>query len=413
MKVSVKKLPFALFLLFFCLIFVHYGLGKTGIIAYCIPVFVAGIIIISSKKIRMGNSTKWYLLFGIWVLLSELWAGDIIAGSDVRIETIKLCLIVVCMGIFIRDEVDIISFLKVLIFATIYLDLAILVTTPIELFGTDNMGDVIGVHNNAAANLSVCCFGASGFLFLSSTGIRKKIYAFVSLFFCVFVIITQSRKSIVMLILTVCLAIIMTNNASKRIKRIFLAIVIALIVLIFLMNSEYVINNYYIRMLDLFTSNTTDGSVLERSHFRDLAFQMMFDHPIIGLGMDGFRTALGEMNYVHVTYSHCGYSEIGCNYGLIGMALYYIPVIILTKRMWKYRHNLFAKLIFIELFLFILGDYGTISYYSRLIIPYIYLMMQGGTVIIDSNMNSRVYDVITKETKYPDYKSVNYNNIRT
>jgi O-antigen ligase len=75
-----------------------------------------------------------------------------------------------------------------------------------------------------------------------------------------------------------------------------------------------------------------ESSFLTRSNMIKEALSMWMDSPIWGNGNEAFRVQSG-----YGSYSHCNYTELLANYGLLGLTLFYLPIGIGLFEAWKMR----------------------------------------------------------------------------
>lgn len=112
-----------------------------------------------------------------------------------------------------------------------------------------------------------------------------------------------------------------------------------------------------------------DHSGIQRAEMRQMAIGYFFDHPILGLGGNGFVSKMREVGYSLVAYSHCNYTEILSTLGIVGFIYYnYKPVsnIICGVRWikaYKTKDSLFSMALIIGV-IFMIIDYYSVSYYS-------------------------------------------------
>lgn len=188
---------------------------------------------------------------------------------------------------------------------------------------------------------------------LSNT--RKVFVAAILMFiFCMFV---KSRKSIV-----------------KLFKYIVYTAVVVLIAWIIIQNNDFlremIVEKVVDRFMQLFAfmesgAFTADYSASARALMREKAMGVWREHMLLGVGTDGFRmyNSLGEN--ISGLYSHCNFTELLANNGLLGFGVYYIPLINMIYKAWtarKIRPDL-STLIVGALTILMLMDYGQVSYY--------------------------------------------------
>ena len=80
----------------------------------------------------------------------------------------------------------------------------------------------------------------------------------------------------------------------------------------------------------LFRNEKADGSVNTRINMINRSFDIFKDHPVLGIGANNFK----YYTYYN-TYSHNGYTEILNGLGIVGVVVYYVPIIIITVSAYK------------------------------------------------------------------------------
>lgn len=179
---------------------------------------------------------------------------------------------------------------------------------------------------NGVAIFAMFGFAISLYLFLFD----KLIFKLISILPCglsfVVGISTGSRTFILMVVL---FAFLFLFFRFKKHKIVFLLISILLISLIVIFLSLPMAATITKRLKEgvqtlLGTANRVDTSTVQRTVFIDYGFYLGQKNLIFGLGTFGFSVFSGVD-----TYSHCNYSEILCNFGIIGFVLYHASLILL------------------------------------------------------------------------------------
>ena len=85
----------------------------------------------------------------------------------------------------------------------------------------------------------------------------------------------------------------------------------------------------------------------------------------IGNGLNAFQSEMFRINYSNVAYSHCNYTELLCNYGIIGFFVYYYYKCKLVLQIFnKKRKNKTTVFFLIVLLISIVFEYGFVSYFT-------------------------------------------------
>ena len=111
----------------------------------------------------------------------------------------------------------------------------------------------------------------------------------------------------------------------------------------------------------LFGGNTkVDTSTVERIVWTDYGFYLGFKKLIFGYGVDGFSHFSGVG-----TYSHSNYAELLCDFGLIGLVIFYLPLIILLYKAITSK-NINKPFVISFFIYYVVASFSTIIYYKKI-----------------------------------------------
>lgn len=374
-----------LIILIFCGFFSHSNCSLLRIV----PGFILAIILSLRffHDLKNKNTKKyqyffkylvWYILFFGYSLLSVSWTISYDYSFQLIREILYTMFFILLILLYITDYDKLKKVTKMYIITCVYTCILILMFN-FQLRGTDLFGSITGLYFNRIALL--LCNGIFLSFFLYKSTENKKYIGFSLLFYFV-IFLTGSRKSLIMPLAFIIIFLILNigKNKQKFIKT-------SLFVFILLIMSSILVftnSNLKMRMIDLYQSIvyhevTTDGSIIERTYFRNAAIELFKHHPINGVGINGFRGYLASIKYRHVTYSHCNYTELLATLGIIGFSIYYFMYFIILKNtIKKFNSNDYKKLLCLSyIFVEIIFEYGFVSYYffeiqSVLMIIYLY-----------------------------------------
>lgn len=188
----------------------------------------------------------------------------------------------------------------------------------------------------------------------------------ISVFAAGCMLLTGSKKGIVVLVLIMIMLFISDRGSVKYL--IFPFIVLLGVYAVFSVPVLYNVIGF--RLKDMFatlgigTAVTSAQSTYIRNSFIIMGLKSMWKHPLFGGGMNYFQF-INNARY----YSHNNYVELLNNFGIVGTLIYYLPatkkIPILHKAiMSKSRTNEYATLVFLLIFIiskFAL-DYAMVSY---------------------------------------------------
>lgn len=135
------------------------------------------------------------------------------------------------------------------------------------------------------------------------------------------------------------------------------------------------INGRVETLFNLFRGNgEIDGSTMTRHWMIRIGWQQFLDTPFLGIGI-GSSGLLLLRTMGWETYLHNNYIEMLACGGLVGTVLYYSLFILPAVRLFKQRSVPFSEtyLCLILIFIMLLMDFGTVSYYVKS--TYFYLML--------------------------------------
>lgn len=181
-------------------------------------------------------------------------------------------------------------------------------------------------------------------------------------------LISGSRKSLISLVILILLFALCEyppKSMFKLFTRILGGISVAVILYVLMMNIGALRSSIGVRiesMLGFFEGNDdADASLSTRVLMLKTASKMFFEKPIFGHGINTFAytTDFG-------TYAHNNYMELLANVGIIGFALYYIPIFSFFAKAvscWKAKHedSIFPLAVIL---IYIMNDFAKVSYSS-------------------------------------------------
>lgn len=346
------------FFIYFTVMFVLY---MNTVIQLVIQLFIIGYVVIRklfpSGVIRLKKSTiKNIIFFLVWFggltllffLSSKLWAYGHIEGSRTMMGVFRCFGIGLAMFIYIDSTEKALSVMQSFAYASVIMGIAAIVTTPPSQYfqaGDEGFGQVIGQQRNGVgavgAGMTVVCVYLKRY-----TNFKYGYY--MSAFFAVLTILTGSRGSIIQLLILFVLIVILDKNLFRMLTKIIIFLVAATIVILIIRNVPILYENIWLRFGDLFSTITgeemEDASTQGREYYKEIAWNMFLERPILGWGLDGFTCYLIDNPiyngyYIEAVYSHCNFSELMANLGIVGLLVWYVPTFIVLGVGFKYRNS--------------------------------------------------------------------------
>ncbi len=354
--------------------------AQLGIITY---VFYS---CLNKKGLRLRISqtvaqNEFFLLFWLGALtllaaLSGQWAYSTKADSNTVLTLFRMFVIGINLFLYVNTYNRAVSVLKSLIYSSVVMAVIVLLTTPLSQYGQageEGFGTLIGQQRNT--------FGAvMAFLIPICVVFEKhenlKYGKWIAAFFAFSLICSGSRGAMLQMIIIVALYVLLSPGIKKKIKYISIGTLFCVVMIIIIINVPFLYAVIWVRFANMFSTvlgmeQIADSSSYGRELYKVLALQMFWERPWLGFGVDGFFCRLRDVRYVngyylHPVYSHCNFAELAADFGIAGLAIWYIPVLsVLVKSFRVYNFTPVLKMIFIILTSMITLDYARIPWSSH------------------------------------------------
>lgn len=302
--------------------------------------------------------------FYAFAYVSRKWAIYPIAVNEMITNTLWAMMLNVSMAFFIvyenHDPEDIGK--KLLPVA------AMLVANVILTGGLSDKGRLsIGTNEN-----QIGITAAYMYLFVlymcKKKGWNSLVYDTIAIALFVVVALSGSRTALLDIV-SFTVAVLMFEkydiNIFKLVWKIIRIVILLAMILFILMKVDIFYNTVGNRLETLFTfvteGDTADSSAVTRDFMKEEAIKIFAKNPVIGVGLNNFKYVSRFETYSHTTY----YELLSC-LGIIGFALYYIPIfslLLISFINWKKgKENAIVPFVLIAAFL--VNDFGTVSYFS-------------------------------------------------
>ncbi len=190
----------------------------------------------------------------------------------------------------------------------------------------------------------------------------------------VLLIVSQSRKAILVVVLGVIGAYLLKNigvkkNAQKYLK-ILLGMLVITAVMVFVARLEVMapIMNRIYEIFEMMAGLGKRGvnSAWIRFAYTELGLQLFKENPLLGIGI-GNANIYTQMYYGHNHYLHNNFIELLACGGLVGFGIYYSIYAYFLWVFWKNRkyRDMEYNICLLLLVLVLIMDYGAVSYYSK------------------------------------------------
>lgn len=157
------------------------------------------------------------------------------------------------------------------------------------------------------------------------------------------------------------------RNSMKMFKNIALAMVLCVVGYACVTRISFLYNTVGYRIEDLLKLlggvSEGDGSAITRMNMMNRAKEIFLKNPCVGVGLNNFKYAT-----YHNTYAHNNYYELAACLGIVGLVVYYLPLVIyLLRAMRKWRRDEVGMIVPLAILgALVLGDIGSVSYFDML-----------------------------------------------
>jgi len=294
------------------------------------------IYIVAVKSKLIINSTMIFMLVFIFVCgLSYIVAIDKnLVISDLK-TLVQIFILVSALVNYMDSEDKVKIVLKYHIYSATIVSIYVLLKSNITQ--GNRLGGVLGNENAVGMIVGIGLLLALYFI------IYEKRYSYFILisFMCPVILLTGSRKAILMIPLSI--FIILFLNSRKSFEKKLKFLLVALITLIILYFVIFTIPSVYgtlgVRLESLLNYLKDDGNIDSSIQQRDFmirsGFDWFLDRPILGYGIANYRVLLRRAIY-YEAYSHNNFIELLVGTGIMGMISFYLIYFDLLMKLIKH-----------------------------------------------------------------------------
>lgn len=276
-----------------------------------------------------------FLTYGILFLRSGTFNADMYIVTYVSNLALALLLKKLfnsqCPGKAIGDPVAAAAFCCVVYALVVYAGGAV------EVHEGRLGGGLSGNVNTVGVSLGIL----SIFLIYGFATTKRRYFAFCFLLALAFALMTGSKK---VLVFVACDAAFLILSGKRMAGRLLVAALLAICLGAAIMFVPALYETMGSRLVEMIGQVMGDVNLYSHSTESRMGmivegFQFFFDNPILGGGEKYF----GLMTSWGYEYSHCNVVELLSNYGLVGFAVFYLPLVknfcVLLKRFYSDRLN--------------------------------------------------------------------------
>lgn len=311
----------------------------SNMIAVLFVFFVVLRIYVMEKKIKFNIFLLLFLFFIFVCGVSYFVAVD---KSLVVIQLRGLFLNFILLWSLINyiddyDKLD--KLIRYFVYSGVIASLYILLSSDITQY--TRLGSILG-NVNAIGVIIGISFIFSIYLVIYE---KKYINIFYGFLMLPTIILTGSRKAILIVMVSMLIIIYLKYRKSliKKIKFIILSIIIVLIFYYLVFNIPIfhsILGRRFENMFNFLGEvGTNEGSILIRNYMVKFGLEMLASRPILGYGINNYRVLLENSIGVR-KYAHNNYIELLVGTGIIGTAIFYSmylhALIVLRKKFLKH-----------------------------------------------------------------------------
>ena len=353
-----------------------------------------------------------YVGFGLFIVygLANVLLGNAIYPNVARTMVISLTLnfmMIFSIVEYIHMTNDVPRVLRITelgIFTTAF----VVVLLSIRTITEGRLGGGTEINSNMLAILCVYGFGISRYL--RKIGKMSQLSSWARIAFYILIIfLTGSRKGLLMVILSI-MVVQFTQEKGKLLKNLVVVLGSAVLFYVLIMNVPVLYNIIGVRvenlLLALSGESSAEASLEDRQKLVEMGWEQIKENPWIGYGYDCFKMVSGRGPNGYVKpgvagfYSHNNYIELLFGGGIIGFALYYLPVLhLLHKLLTGIRKHPCMPYILAIMVSKLAMEYAYVSYYER-VDTYIVAIILGCALVARQDIKKKP---LPKPIKLEDY----------
>ncbi len=318
------------------------------------------------SRISLPLQTIWYLLFIVLAIASSVWADSFRTSFDPLRKMIQILIVTYCLDVYIDQTDRLERYLRTVIAASVFMIAYIFLFTPSSQWFAGFLGGVTNLNTNdigLAGSISVLLS-----FYYAYVRRRYGYYVVTALSFFT-VILTSSRKSLLMSALGMIFLVVFNYRARNYFLRVLVILASAAVALVLIYQIPQLYNTVGTRldsMIEYFASDrSSDYSIALREYYINMAKQYFRENPLLGIGFNNFNYRV--MRYSSTfSYAHNNYWEIASDLGIVGVLVYYwFYVYLLLKHVRRMIDGSKASLLFtVLMLLFLIFEYSMVTFYK-------------------------------------------------
>lgn len=340
-----------------------------GLQAISIAVLVLQLINAHVKKYFWSYGI-WFVLLCSYSFLSIFWSErQNVTALSSTLSVVQVGLIGLCILMYASTEESLRRCINAFVVSAVMLSVRFFISVPISYWGQESRfsKDTIFGSNRPALVMSYAAVILVWMLMTQKEQVKKKKILFgglIVLFLFVSLLMGTKQSLLIFGIGVMVLMLGSAKNPGKLLLRIGATAILFVVAYIAIMNVPVLYGAIGYRLEGFLAASMAAGgdkSTISRQYFIQDAFKVFLEHPILGIGQDGYR----YVNSYQFTYSHNNYVEMLANLGTIGAMLYYwMPFRILGQAV---RRRSVALIVTTVMTAILVNDLAMISYSNEIV----------------------------------------------
>ena len=320
----------------------------------------------------ISTYTIWYIVFiGVSLItkISSIEKG-LLAGQF-YFMMVSVCLTLLVQN-SIKNDADMLFLCWTFVVSTLCLIFSLLITRNFTGDTANRLGqDLTGNANSFACFIMIATLFALWMLIYKIKNVFQGIIVAISILFNILALVLSGGRNafLIPFVFFSFLILLKKDKSGKRhlFIKFVLIMVMAFVIVMLIMNIPVFYNAIGMRFESFFRGvlglGNLDGSANIRGEMRKLARLKWIERPIFGYGFDNFKY-LAEKEFGHFYYSHCNFTELLYNGGIVLFIVYYwfyckIFKDAIKSKTVKYEYRVFAISV---VFAMLVYDYSIITY---------------------------------------------------
>lgn len=331
----------------------------------------------SAIKYLTHKESLFYLVFSIWCFLSLLWSSNPTGGLT-RATTCIILYVVILVLLCYAEKFNS-AFVDSLLFAYLIGSLILIGSIAYALQDVRLLQMLAAVERLDTDILNLNMLGkyfAIGSIISVHFLINKKnlIYIIPLIIFVLFVLLTKSKSALFATFLGLMFYLYFYFRGKGKIIK-FWKILVLVFLGFYILSTLTIWGDAFIRledMFDYFISQRKGGdySTEMRELFIRKGLESIPESPIWGHGIgsvaDVMRRMIDSTMTTEDAYFHNNYVQLWSELGIVGVLLFYIPIIKIVKKLYKCKYDKNAVVLLSIMLIFLFDDMNNTTYYHKL-----------------------------------------------